>query len=54
MIRNSLLAALLALAGCAQPPPELHVDGEVVTRAVQHAQAQVDRDRGGDREEHGK
>ena len=52
MFRNCLLAALLALSGCADAPPEMHVDGEIVRHAVQHAQAQVDRDR--DREEHGR
>ena len=52
MFRNCLLAALLALSGCADAPPEMHVDGDIVLHAIQRAQAQVDRDR--EREEPGK
>ena len=42
MIRNYVLAATIGLTGCAQSPPELHVDGDIINRAVQHAQAQID------------
>ena len=44
MFRYGLLFTLAMLPGCAQPPqPTPHVDGEVIERAVQHAQAQADR-----------
>ena len=52
MFRYFLLATLLVLPGCADAPPEMHVDGEIVRHAVQHAQARVDRDR--ERGEHSK
>ena len=45
MIRKLVLVAVLGLAACAEPPPEMQVDGEIITHAVQHAQAQVDRGR---------
>ena len=47
MIRHLLLAAVLGLSACAEPAPEMQVDGEIITHAVQHAQAQVDRGRRG-------
>ena len=44
MIRKALLASLAGLAACAQPPqPTPHADGDIVTRAVQLAQAQADK-----------
>ena len=43
MFRYFLLFTLALLPGCAeQPEPRIDVDGEVIDRAVQHAQAQVD------------
>ena len=48
MIRYAFLAAAACLSSCAEsPPPAMHVDGEVIERAVQHAQAQADSGRGG-------
>ena len=44
MIRKALLVIAAALSGCAErPQPTPHADGEIVSRAVQHAQAQVDK-----------
>jgi hypothetical protein len=46
MIRKALLAGLIALAACAQSPqPTPHADGEIVTRAVELAQARADHTR---------
>ena len=43
MFRYLLLFSLALLPGCAeQPEPRIHVDGEIIDHAVQHAQAQVD------------
>ena len=43
MFRNIVLAGMIGLCACAQAPqPVPHADGEIVTRAVQHAQAQVE------------
>ena len=43
MIRYAFLAAAACLPACAKsPPPAVHVDGEIIERAVQHAQAQAD------------
>lgn len=47
MVRNLVLAATIGLTGCAQPEPVIRVDGDIINRAVQHAQAQVDADRPG-------
>ena len=47
MIRRALLLAALGLTACAEPPPPMQVDGEIIMRAVQHAQAQADGDRRG-------
>ena len=44
MIRSGLLGIMIALSACAEPPPP-PVDGEIITQAVEHAQAQVDRAR---------
>ena len=43
MIRLALLAFLACLPGCAQPPAQPpHTDGDIVTRAVQTAQAKAE------------
>ena len=43
MLRYFLLFTLALLPGCAaRPEPRIHVDGDIIDRAVQHAQAQVD------------
>jgi len=42
MVRNLVLAATIGLTGCAQPEPQIRVDGDIINRAIQHAQAQVD------------
>jgi len=41
MIRRVLFIMVAALAGCAEPPPP-PVDGEIIERAVKHAQDQTD------------
>jgi hypothetical protein len=41
MIRYALLAIVLSLSGCAEPPPPA-VDGEIVRHAVELAQARAD------------
>ena len=44
MFRYVLLLTLALLPGCAErPQPTPHADGDTITRAVEHAQAQVDR-----------
>ena len=44
MIRKVLLAGLVGLAACAQTPqPTPHADGDIVTHAVELAQARADR-----------
>ena len=45
MIRKALLAGLAALAACAQSPPTPHADGDIVTHAVELAQARADQTR---------
>ena len=46
MIRNALLACLGLLAACGESTrPVPHADGEIVTRAVELAQARADEDR---------
>ena len=46
MIRKALLAGLIALTACAQSPqPAPHANGEIVTRAVELAQARADQTR---------
>jgi len=46
MIRKALLAGLAGLAACAQSPePAPHADGDIVTRAVELAQARADQTR---------
>jgi hypothetical protein len=46
MIRTALLAAAACVSACAQSPqPVPHANGEIVTRAVEHAQAQVEQPR---------
>ena len=43
MIRKAILLIAAGLSACADSSmPTPHADGEIVTRAVQHAQAQVD------------
>lgn len=46
MFRYVFLLSLALLPGCAQSPqPVPHANGEIVTRAVEHAQAQVEQPR---------
>ena len=52
MFRHLFLLTLALLPGCAEPrAPAFHPDGDTVTRAVERAQAEVDRPR---RQESGK
>ena len=46
MIRKALLVSLVGLAACAQSPqPTPHADGDIVTHAVELAQARADQTR---------
>ena len=42
MIRKSLPALAALLWGCAEPPPQPHVDGSIIDSAVELAQARVE------------
>ena len=46
MIRKSLPALAALLWGCAEPPPQPHVDGSIIDSAVELAQARVDEQAG--------
>ena len=46
MIRKALLTGLVGLAACAQSPqPAPHANGDIVTHAVELAQARADQTR---------